>query len=69
MWIVDYGIHLEKQLILNFLLSGMIYTVLTATLVYFQPIVFGISNQDITYIKNILSERVIKYIKLTNLKR
>jgi O-antigen/teichoic acid export membrane protein len=69
MWIVDYGIHLEKQLILNFLLSGMIYTVLTATLVYFQPIVFGISSQDITFIKNILTERVIKYINLSNLKR
>jgi O-antigen/teichoic acid export membrane protein len=69
MWIVDYGIHFKNQLLLSFFLSGMIYTALVATLIYYQPIVFGITSHDISFIKNILSQRIIKYIKLINLKR
>ena len=58
MWFVDYGIHLENHVMISFLLSGMIYTGLVVILVYFQPIVFGITSQDVAYVKNLIIQKV-----------
>jgi hypothetical protein len=58
MWFVSNGLNLGNNVISSFLLSGMLYTGLVGILVYFQPIVFGITNQDISYIKNFIIQQV-----------
>jgi hypothetical protein len=55
---VSNGLNLGNNVISSFLLSGMLYTGLVGILVYFQPIVFGITNQDISYIKNFIIQQV-----------
>lgn len=58
MWFVNNELNLGNQVIISFLLSGMLYTGLVGILVYFQPIVFGINSQDISYIKNFIIQKV-----------
>uniref|UniRef100_UPI0040471C79 lipopolysaccharide biosynthesis protein n=1 Tax=Algoriphagus sp. TaxID=1872435 RepID=UPI0040471C79 len=58
MLLINYGLNFENQVIVNFFLSGMVYTGLVIILVYFQPIVFGINSHDISYIKNLIIQRI-----------
>lgn len=47
MLVVDKGIGLHDKVILNFLLSGVIYTFMVMALGYAQPILFGLTTRDI----------------------
>jgi hypothetical protein len=58
MWFVSNGLNLENHIFISFLLSGMLYTGLVGILVYFQPIVFGITSQDLAYVKNLIIQKV-----------
>jgi O-antigen/teichoic acid export membrane protein len=58
MWFVSNGLNLANQVIISFLLSGMLYTGLVGILVYFQPIVFGITSHDIGFIKTFIIQQV-----------
>jgi O-antigen/teichoic acid export membrane protein len=46
-FLVDNIFNLNQNYIISFLISGFIYTLLAGTMIYFQPIIFGLSKKDI----------------------
>lgn len=47
MFLVDKGLGLQNKVILSFLLSGVLYTLMVGGLGYVQPILFGLQRRDI----------------------
>lgn len=47
MFLVDKGLGFHDRIIISFLLSGALYTLMLMVLIYFQPIVFGLQRRDI----------------------
>ena len=47
MFLVDKGLGLQNKVVLSFLLSGILYTLLVIILGYVQPILFGLQRRDI----------------------
>ena len=47
MFVVDKGLGLQDKVILSFLLSGILYTLMTGALGYAQPVLFGLQRRDI----------------------
>ena len=47
MFVVDKGLGLHDKVILSFLLAGVLYTFMVVVLGYVQPIIFGLTRQDI----------------------
>jgi len=48
--IVDKGFGLHDKVMFSFIISGMIYTSIVIILIYFKPIIFGLSKKDIPYL-------------------
>jgi len=46
-FLVDKGLELQNKVILSFLLSGILYTLMVAILGYVQPVLFGLQRRDI----------------------
>ena len=44
---VDKGLGLSDEIILSFLLSGFLYSLIVMVLLYFQPVVFGLAREDV----------------------
>lgn len=47
MFVIDKGFGLHDKVILSFLLSGVLYTLMVIILGYVQPILFGLQRRDI----------------------
>lgn len=47
MFLVDKGLGLQNKVVLSFLLSGILYTLMTGVLGYAQPVLFGLERRDI----------------------
>ena len=47
MLVVDKGLGLQNKVVLSFLLSGILYTLMTGVLGYAQPVLFGLERRDI----------------------
>jgi len=47
MFAVDKGFGLHDKVILSFILSGFLYSIIVIVLLYFQPIVFGLTKGDV----------------------
>ncbi len=47
MFSIDKGLGLHGNVILSFLLSGFLYSIIVMILVYFQPIIFGLTKKDV----------------------
>lgn len=48
MYCVDYWLGLNEKIVLSFLLSGFLYSLIVMGMIYFQPIIFGLKRQDIS---------------------
>jgi O-antigen/teichoic acid export membrane protein len=57
MILIDKIFVINEQII-SFLVSGIIYTILVITLVYFKPIIMGLSRVDILYIVDQIKTRI-----------
>ena len=57
-WSVDYIFHLNNHILFSFFISGLIYSILVAILVFLKPIIFGIGKNDTSYIKNIIHKKL-----------
>lgn len=51
---VDYFLALRTNILINFLVSGLVYSMMVAGLAYFLPAVFGIRREDMNLLKNTL---------------
>jgi len=47
MFVIDKGIGLHDRVVLSFILSGMLYTLMVGAVGYVQPVLFGLQRQDI----------------------
>jgi hypothetical protein len=47
MFLVDKGLGLQNKVVLSFLLSGILYTLMRGVLGYAQPVLFGLQRRDI----------------------
>lgn len=47
MFCVDCWFGLNEKIVLSFLLSGFLYSLIVMGMIYFQPIIFGLRRQDI----------------------
>ena len=52
MFVVDKGLGLHDKVILSFLLSGVLYTLMVMVLGYVQPVLFGLQRRDIRNLLN-----------------
>ncbi len=50
--LVSELIHENNMIILRFIISGIIYTLVIALIIYFKPYVFGITKSDLTIVVN-----------------
>jgi len=50
MFVVDKGIGFHDKVILSFVLAGILYTLMVMILAYAQPIIFGLTKQDIHFL-------------------
>jgi len=54
---VDTVIATQSKMIINFMLSGMLYTTIVIALSYFQPLIFGLKNKDVNLLlKSVLNK-------------
>jgi len=56
---VDY-LHISSNIVINFLLNGIIYSIFVAGLTYFFPALFGLTRKDIRSLFQLLSKDGIR---------
>jgi O-antigen/teichoic acid export membrane protein len=55
--LVDKVLLIYTGTIVRFFLAGLLYTLVTIAVLYFQPIIFGLKKQDISLIRSLILER------------
>jgi len=54
---VDHILKLQGNIVLNFMVSGFLYTTLVLLIAYCFPLIFGLKNDDFNYAKNFIRQK------------
>lgn len=54
---VKYFVGLHDEIVLSFLLSGLLYTILVVGVAYFQPIIVGLKREDIRLVTRFIMRK------------
>jgi len=63
-WLAKLSVNtvtaIQSEIIINVVLSGMLYTTIVIALLYFQPLIFGLKNEDRTVLLKVLFNKLKK---------
>jgi hypothetical protein len=60
---VDQGLVYYENVLLTFILGGVLYTFMVILLIYFQPIILGLNSRDVQTLIDLLKKKTTKLLR------